>query len=85
MDNYFDAKSATIFAKQAMRKAPTSYSIYLIGILINVQDYLSKKESCKIYATMNQVQTNTMLKVDMRKKSSEALVIRTFLKRVVSK
>lgn len=73
MDNYFDVKSATVFAKQAMRKAPTSYSIHLVGTLINVQSYLSKKESGKIYATMNQVRTNTKLKVDMRKKSSEGI------------
>lgn len=73
MDNYFDVKSATVFAKQAMRKAPTSYSIHLIGTLINVQSYLSKKESYKIYTFMNQVRTNNKLKVDMRKKSTEAV------------
>lgn len=73
MDNYFDLKSAKIFAKQAMRKAPTSYSIHLIGTLINVQSNLSQKENCKIYAAMNQVRTNTLLKVDMRKKSIEAV------------
>lgn len=73
MDNYFDVKSASVFAKQAMSKAPTSYSIHLIGTLIRVQAYLSKKESCKIYAAMDQVRTNTMLKVNMRKKSIEAI------------
>lgn len=69
IDNYFDVKSATIFAKQAIRKAPTSYSIHLIGTLISVQSSSSAKDSCKIYAFMNQVRTNTKLKVDMRKKS----------------
>ncbi len=73
MDNYFDVKSATVFAKQAMKKAPTSYSIHLIGTLIRVQAYLSKKESCKIYTCMNQVRTNTKLKVDLRKKSIAAV------------
>ena len=73
IDNYFDVKTATVFAKQAMRKAPTSYSIHLIGTLISVQSYLSKKESCKIYTFMNQVRTNNKLKVDMRKKSTEAV------------
>ena len=73
MDNYFDVKSATVFAKQAMRKAPTSYSIHLIGTLINVQSYLSRKESCKIYTAMNQIRMNTKLKVEMRKKSSMAV------------
>ena len=73
MDNYFDVKSATVFAKQAMRKAPTSYSIHLIGTLISMQSYLSKKESCKIYTCMNQVRTNTKLKVDLRKKSIAAV------------
>ncbi len=73
MDNYFDVKSATLFTKQAMRKAPTSYSIHLIGTLISVQSYLSKKESCKIYTCMNQVRTNKKLKVDLRKKSIDAV------------
>jgi hypothetical protein len=73
MDNYFDVKLATVFAKQAMRKAPTSYSIHLIGTLISVQSYLSKKESYKIYVYMNKVRTNNKLKVDMRKKSINAV------------
>lgn len=73
MDNYCDVKSATIFAKQAMRKAPTSYSIHLIGTLISVQSYLSKKESCKIYTFMKQVRINSKLKLDLRKKSIEAV------------
>ena len=73
MDNYFDVKSATIFAQQAMRKAPTSYSIHLIGTLINAQSYLSKRESCKIYTSMNQVRINNKLKVDLRKKSIDAV------------
>ena len=73
MDNYFEVKSAMVFAKQAMRKAPTSYSIHLVGTLINVQSYLSRKESCKIFTAMNQVQTNINLKRDMRKMSSEAV------------
>ena len=73
MDNYFDVESATVFAKQAMRKAPTSYSIHLVGTLINVQSYLTRKESCKIYAAMNQVRMNTKLNVDIRKKSSEVV------------
>ena len=77
MDNYFDVKSATIFAQQAMRKAPTSYSIHLIGTLINAQSYLSKRESCKIYTSMNQVRINNKLKVDMRKKSIEAVFVYT--------
>jgi hypothetical protein len=73
LDNYFDVKSATIFAKQAIRKAPTSYSIHLIGTLIFVQTYLSKNESYKIYTTMNQVRSNTRLKIDLRKKSIKAI------------
>lgn len=77
MDNYFDVKSASIFAKQSMRKAPTSYSIHLIGTLINAQSYLSKRESCKIYTSMNQVRSNNKLKVDLRKKSSEAVFVYT--------
>lgn len=73
MDNYFDVKSATIFAKQAMRKAPTSYSIQLIGTLISVQSYLTQKESYKIFTAMNQVRINHKLKVDLRKKSIDAI------------
>lgn len=56
-----------------MRKAPTSYSIHLIGTLISVQSFLSQKETYKIYAAMNQVRTNTKLKVDLRKKSIDSV------------
>jgi len=73
MDNYFDVKSATIFAKQAMSKAQTSYSIHLIGTLIFVQSFLSQKESFKIYADMNQVRTNKKLHIDLREKSIQAV------------
>lgn len=73
MDNYFDVKSTTIFAKQAMHKAPTSYSIHLIGTLISIQSYLTQKESYKIFTTMNQVRINHKLKVDLRKKSIDAI------------
>jgi hypothetical protein len=73
MDNYFDVKSATIFAKQAMHKAPTSYSIHLIGTLISVQSYLTQKENYKIFTSMNQVRINHKLKVDLRKNSIEVI------------
>lgn len=66
MDNYFDVKSASIFARQAMRKAPTNYSIHLIGTLIQVQPLLNSKNWCAIYTKMNQVRTNNKLKLDMR-------------------
>ncbi len=39
MDDYFNVKSASVFARQAIRKAPTTYSIHLIGTLIQVQLY----------------------------------------------
>lgn len=48
MDDYFNVKSASIFARQAMRKAPTSYSIHLIGTLIQAQG-VNAKNWCTIY------------------------------------
>jgi hypothetical protein len=63
MDDYFNVKSASVFAKQAMRKAPTTYSIYLIGTLIQVQPLLNSKNWCAIYTTMNQVRTNKKLQL----------------------
>ena len=68
MDNYFDVKSATVFAKQAMRKAPASYSIHLIGTLIQVQN-VNAKNWCSIYTQMNQVRVNTKLQKDLRVES----------------
>ena len=65
MDDYFNVKSASVFAKQAMRKAPTSYSIHLIGTLIQVQGVNAKKW-CSIYSKMNQVRTNKKLQLDMK-------------------
>ena len=72
MDDYFDVKSASVFAKQAMRKAPTSYSIHLIGTLIQVQG-LNAINWCSIYTKMTQVRTNKKLKLDMRLISTVAI------------
>lgn len=72
MDDYFNVKSASVFAKQAMRKAPTSYSIHLIGTLIQVQG-LNAMNWCNIYTKMTQVRTNKKLKLDMRLISTVAI------------
>jgi hypothetical protein len=72
MDDYFDVKSASVFAKQAMRKAPTSYSIHLIGTLIQAQG-LNAKNWCAIYTKMDQVRTFKKLKTDFRPKSIAAI------------
>jgi hypothetical protein len=61
MDDYFNVKSASVFAKQAMRKAPTSYSIHIIGTLIYVQGF-SQNNWCSIYKNINLVRTNKKLK-----------------------
>ena len=66
MDDYFNVKSASVFAKQAMLKAPTIYSIHLIGTLIQVQPLLNSKKWCAIYTKMTQVRTNKKLQLDMR-------------------
>ena len=73
MDDYFNVKSVSIFARQAMHKAPTSYSIHLIGTLIKVQPLLNSKKWCAIYTEMNQVRTNKKLKLDMRLISTAAI------------
>lgn len=72
MDDYFNVKSAIVFAKQAMHKAPTSYSINLIGTLIQVQ-VLNAKNWCSIYTKINQVRTNKKLQLDLRPISAAAV------------
>lgn len=72
MDNYFDVKSASLFARQAMCKAPTSYSIQLIGTLIQVQR-VNAKNWCSIYTKINHLKTNKKLKLDMRLISTTAI------------
>ena len=72
MDDYFNIKSASIFARQAMRKAPTSYSIHLIGTLIQVQG-VNSKNWCAIYNNMNQLRNNKKLQPDFRNKSIKAV------------
>jgi hypothetical protein len=69
MDDYFNVKSANVFARQAIRKAPTSYSIHLIGTLIQVQPLLNSKNWCGIYTKTNQVRNNKKLHQDFRTKS----------------
>ena len=49
-----------------MLKAPTIYSIHLIGTLIQVQPLLNSKKWCAIYTKMTQVRTNKKLQLDMR-------------------
>jgi hypothetical protein len=72
MDDYFNVKSASVFARQSMRKAPTTYSIQLIGTLIQVQG-LNQNNWCSVYTKMNQVRTNKKLKLDMRLISTAAV------------
>jgi hypothetical protein len=72
MDDYFNVKSASVFARQAMRKAPTTYSIHLIGTLIQVQG-LNQNNWCSVYTKMNQVRTNKKLQMDMRLISTAAI------------
>jgi hypothetical protein len=72
LDNYFNVKLASVFAKQAIRKAPTSYSIHLIGTLIQVQE-VNTKNWCSIYTNMNQVRTNKKLHLDIRDKCIKAV------------
>lgn len=72
MDDYFNVKSASVFARQAMHKAPTTYSINLIGTLIQVQG-VNQNNWCNIYTKMNQVRTNKKLKLDMRLISTAAV------------
>jgi hypothetical protein len=73
MDDYFNVKYASEFARQAMRKAPTTYSIHLIGTLIQVQPLLNSKKWCAIYTKMNQVRTDKKLQLDMRLISTAAI------------
>lgn len=68
MDDYFNVKSASVFARQAMRKAPTSYSIHLIGTLIQVQG-ANQNNWCDVYTKINQVRKNKKLQHDLRPKS----------------
>lgn len=72
MDDYFNVKSASVFARQAMRKAPTTYSIHLIGTLIQVQG-TNQNNWCTVYTKMNQVRINKTLKLDMRLVSTAAV------------
>jgi hypothetical protein len=65
MDDYFNVKSASVFARQAMLKAPNTYSIHLIGTLIQSQG-VNAKNWCGIFTKMNQVRTDKKLHLDMR-------------------
>lgn len=72
MDDYFNVKSASVFARQAMRKAPTTYSIHLIGTLIQVQG-ANQNNWCSVYTKINQVHKNKKLQLDMRLISAAAV------------
>ena len=72
MDDYFNVKSASVFARQAMRKAPTSYAIHLIGTLIQVQG-ANQNNWCDVYTKINQVRKDKKLQLDMRLISAAAV------------
>ena len=72
LDNYFDTQFAAKFATEAKRKAPTSYSIHLIGTLIQVQG-TNQNNWCSVYTKMNQVRINKKLRLDLRAKSLKAV------------
>lgn len=72
MDNYFNVKYASVFAKKAICKKPTSYSIQLIGTLIQMQS-LNPENWCRIYTQMNQLRHNKKLKNDLRIESINAV------------
>ncbi|MGM0462807.1 MAG: hypothetical protein ACQEQ4_10375 [Fibrobacterota bacterium] len=65
LDNYFEVNQARMYAKTAQAKNETSYTIAIIGALIEAQK-ARDSDWGEVYRLTNAVRTNTSLHRDMR-------------------
>ena len=66
MDNYFDPEKSLIYFDSAGSSIRKSYTFQIINALIKTQSLLEDQNKwCRIWTTINAVETNKELKVDM--------------------
>ena len=66
MDNYFDPEKSLIYFESASSSIRESYTFQIINALIKTQSLIKDQDKwCRIWKTVNAVETNKELKVDM--------------------
>ena len=66
MDNYFDPEKSLIYFESASSSIRESYTFQIINALIKTQSLIKDQDKwCRIWITVNAVETNKELKVDM--------------------
>ena len=66
MDNYFDPEKSLIYFESASSSIRESYTFHIINALIKTQSLIKDQDKwCRIWTTINAVETNKELKVDM--------------------
>ena len=66
MDNYFDPEKSLIYFESASSSIRESYTFQIINALVKTQSLLEDQDKwCRIWKTINAVETNKELKVDM--------------------
>ena len=66
MDNYFDPEKSLIYFESASPNIRESYTFQIINALVKTQSLLEDQNKwCRIWKTINTVETNKELKVDM--------------------
>ena len=66
MDNYFDPEKSLIYFESASPSIRESYTFQIINALIKTQSLIKDQDKwCRIWITVNAVETNKELKVDM--------------------
>ena len=66
MDNYFDPEKSLIYFESASSSIRESYTFQIINALVKTQSLLEDQDKwCRIWITINAVETNKELKVDM--------------------
>ena len=66
MDNYFDPEKSLIYFDSTGSSIRESYTFQIINALIKTQSLIEDQDKwCRIWTTINAVETNKKLKVDM--------------------
>ena len=66
MDNYFNPEKSLIYFESASSSIRESYTFQIINALVKTQSLLEDQDKwCRIWTTINAVETNKELKVDM--------------------
>ena len=66
MDNYFEPEKSLIYFESASSSIRESYTFQIINALIKTQSLIKDQNKwCRIWTTINAVETNKGLKVDM--------------------